>query len=754
MPAVDTTTASDRGHAFLAGGGQLGSLIAAFDWASTSIGPISGWPQSLKTAVSLILRSRVPIVMLWGEDGVMIYNDAYSGFAGGRHPRLLGSRVREGWPEVADFNDNIMKVCLAGGTLAYRDQMLTLNRTGEPEQVWLDLDYSPVLDESGEPAGVIAIVIETTAKVAAERWRASERDRQRQMFEQAPGFMAMLSGPDHVFELTNATYRQLVGHRDVIGKPLREALPEVAGQGFVELLDHVFTSGEAFIGYALKADLRRSPDAPKEDRFIDLVYQPVRAPSGEVIGIFVQGVDVTDRLVAEQALRRSETQFRTFAEAMPNHVWTATPEGMLDWFNPRVYAYSGAANGALDGQAWSTIVHPDDIGPASEKWRQALAAAVFYETEFRLRRHDGVYRWFISRAVPIRDTDGVILRWIGTNTDIDDQKQAAEALLQSERRLQLSQNAAGIAALELDIASGIVVGSEGFWDLWGLSPRDSVHISVLENIVIPEDKDVRSNQRTREEGSAVPNVEYRIRRPDNGALRWLSRHVDFVHDETGKPIKMFGVMQDVTDRREAQARQELLTHELEHRIKNILAMVAAIASQTLRNTDIVTASATFNERLRALANAHDILNKTRWTSASIREVVDNTIASFPAEQIFISGPALPINPKMALTLALAVNELATNALKYGALSVPEGKVSIEWSVQPSAEADGQPRLVWRWREQGGPPVTPPSRRGFGRFLIERVLGTDFGGSVRIDYNSDGVECELNAPAPHLPTGLY
>ncbi|MBZ9676360.1 PAS domain S-box protein [Mesorhizobium sp. ES1-1] len=754
MPAVDINTASDRGHAFLAGGGQLGNLIAAFDWASTSIGPISGWPQSLRTATSLILRSKVPIVMLWGEDGVMIYNDAYSVFAGGRHPRLLGSRVREGWPEVADFNDNIMKVCLAGGTLAYRDQMLTLNRTGEPEQVWLDLDYSPVLDESGEPAGVIAIVIETTAKVAAERWRASERDRQRQMFEQAPGFMAMLSGPDHVFELTNAAYRQLVGHRDVIGKPLREALPEVAGQGFVELLDHVFTSGEAFIGHAMKAELRQSPDAPEEDRFIDLVYQPVRAPSGEVIGIFVQGVDVTDRLAAEQALRRSETQFRTFAESMPNHVWTATPEGLLDWFNPRVYEYSGAAVGDLDGQGWSTIVHPDDLEPAGEKWRQALAEAVFYETEFRLRRSDGVYRWFISRAVPIRDTDGVILRWIGTNTDIDDQKQAAQALLQSERRLQLSQNAAGIASLELDIASGIVVGSEGFWDLWGLSPRDSVHISVLENIVIPEDKDVRSNQESREQGSAAPHVEYRIRRPDNGALRWLSRHVDFVHDETGKPIKMFGVMQDVTDRREAQARQELLTHELEHRIKNILAMVAAIASQTLRNTDIVTASAIFNERLRALANAHDILNKTRWTSASIREVVDNTIASFPAEQILISGPALPINPKMALTLALAVNELATNALKYGALSVPEGQVSIEWSLQPSAEMDGQARLVWRWREQGGPPVVPPSRRGFGRFLIERVLGTDFGGSVRIDYHPDGVECELNAPAPQLPTGPY
>jgi len=109
------------------------------------------------------------MVMLWGEDGIMLYNDAYSVFAGGRHPILLGSKVREGWPEVANFNDNVMRVGLAGGTLQYRDQELTLFRHGAPEQVWMNLDYSPVIDESGRPAGVLAIVVETTEGVLAER---------------------------------------------------------------------------------------------------------------------------------------------------------------------------------------------------------------------------------------------------------------------------------------------------------------------------------------------------------------------------------------------------------------------------------------------------------------------------------------------------------------------------------------------------------------------------------------------------------
>ena len=120
----------------------------------------------------------MPIVLLWGEDGVMIYNDAYSVFAGGRHPQLLGSKVREGWPEVADFNDNVMKVGLSGGTLAYKDQELTLYRHGRPEQVWMNLDYSPVLNEAGQPAGVIAIVVETTQRVIAER---SLKDRENDL---------------------------------------------------------------------------------------------------------------------------------------------------------------------------------------------------------------------------------------------------------------------------------------------------------------------------------------------------------------------------------------------------------------------------------------------------------------------------------------------------------------------------------------------------------------------------------------------
>ena len=184
MSADTFVQAGDRPDlSWLDRGGECGALIRAFDWPATGLGSVDTWPQSLRTVTGMLLLSPVPLVLLWGEKGIMIYNDAYSVFAGSRHPALLGSEVRKGWAEIADFNDNVMRVGLAGGTLAYKDQELTLVRHGEPEPVWMDLNYSPVLDESGAPGGVIAIVVETTERVRAEaEVRESER-RFRQELE-------------------------------------------------------------------------------------------------------------------------------------------------------------------------------------------------------------------------------------------------------------------------------------------------------------------------------------------------------------------------------------------------------------------------------------------------------------------------------------------------------------------------------------------------------------------------------------------
>jgi diguanylate cyclase (GGDEF)-like protein/PAS domain S-box-containing protein len=287
---------------FLVRGGSTGKLIRDFDWASTTLGPIEAWPQSLITAVGFVVNSAVPMVMLWGDDGYMIYNDAYSVFAGKRHPALLGSNVREGWPEVAAFNDNVMKTVLAGGTLAYQDQELTLYRNGVAEQVWMNLDYSPVLDETGQPAGVIAIVAETTQRVLADRRNAAERRRLELMFDKGPSFMALLSGAEHRFEVVNESYMQLIGGRNVLGKTVAEALPDAVAQGYLGILDGVFRSGKPYSSIGARYEVQPVPGGPGQERFVDFIYQPLTDNTGAVTGIFVEGVDVTARTRAETAL--------------------------------------------------------------------------------------------------------------------------------------------------------------------------------------------------------------------------------------------------------------------------------------------------------------------------------------------------------------------------------------------------------------------------------------------------------------------
>lgn len=285
---------------FLVGNEEMAKRIRQFDWSTTPLGPIEAWPEALKAAVRIILHTPVPIVMLWGPSGVMIYNDGYTEFAADRHPALLGSNVREGWPEVADFNDNVMNVCLGGQTLTYKDQELVLYRNGMAQHVWMNLDYSPVLDEAGQPAGVMAIVIETTGRVLADRRNSAEHERLQRLFEQSPSFMAMLKGETHVFEMVNPGYERLVGHRDVLGKTVAEALPEVASQGFVSMLDSAFLTGEAVTGTALPVLLQHGADLAPEQRYVDLVYQPIRNDQNVVTHIFVQGSDVTERVLGER----------------------------------------------------------------------------------------------------------------------------------------------------------------------------------------------------------------------------------------------------------------------------------------------------------------------------------------------------------------------------------------------------------------------------------------------------------------------
>jgi two-component sensor histidine kinase len=238
-------------------------------------------------------------------------------------------------------------------------------------------------------------------------------------------------------------------------------------------------------------------------------------------------------------------------------------------------------------------------------------------------------------------------------------------------------------------------------------------------------------------------LEYRVNRAD-GLQAWVSARGRPMYHDDGSPSGMVGVVQDISERKRHEQHLRLLINELNHRVKNTLAMVQSIAGQTLRySRDPEDARARFDERLVALAAAHDTLTKENWESAVLSEIVENTIAPHGSALRFsIEGPQIRVAPKAALTLAMALHELCTNAVKYGALSNPKGKVSIVWAV---AGKKGARELRLRWQEEDGPLVSRPGRRGFGSRLIEQSLGQDLNGEVQIDYAPQGVICTIRAP---------
>ena len=461
---------------FLVQSGEMGARIVEFDWASTPLGPLRDWPQSLKTITGFLVKSPVPLVLLWGPDGIMIYNDAYSVFAGARHPALLGSKVREGWPEVADFNDNVMKVGLAGKTLAYKDQELTLHRSGRPEQVWMNLDYSPVPDESGKPAGVMAVVIETTARVLADRAAVAELERQRLLMQQMPGFVAALSGPEHVFEYVNDAYTQLAGRSNLVGRNIREAFPDLAGQGFYELLDKVYTTGERVLSKGMAMRLHGGDEV----QYLDFLYEPVRNQIGEITGVFAAGYEVTEVHRTAEALRASEARLREINADLERKIiertqargrtWQVSPDlmgalnaqGYFETSNPAWKSMLGWTEEEVAAISIFDLLHPDDVQRTRDGFNLTQQGQPAIRFPNRYRAKDGSYRWISWVGVP---EDGMVYC---SGRDITEEKIAEEELARTQEALRQSQKMEAIGQLTGGLAhdfNNLLAGISGSLEL-------------------------------------------------------------------------------------------------------------------------------------------------------------------------------------------------------------------------------------------------------------------------------------------------
>ncbi|HEY9428533.1 MAG TPA: PAS domain-containing sensor histidine kinase [Gemmatimonadaceae bacterium] len=316
---------AESAERLFAGPGEMHERGRAFDWGSSPLGPVEEWPQALRTIVRVALDSPFPINLWCGPELVLIYNDGYRTILGAKHPAAFGQRGatvwEEVWPQIGPLFDEIragVPPVLANDVrfLTRRSPKASEDAAGEPG--WFTYSLSAIRDSAGEIVGFLNIVSERTEAVIAQFQAIAERvdtmraldvaesarARLADVFRQAPALMAVLRGPDHVFTLVNDAYYTTVGKRELIGKPVLEALPEVRGQGFVELLDHVLHTGKPYVGHEVPVKLARWPGSPPEERFITFIYHPLTDPDGTVSAILAHGMDVTEGVRARVQVER------------------------------------------------------------------------------------------------------------------------------------------------------------------------------------------------------------------------------------------------------------------------------------------------------------------------------------------------------------------------------------------------------------------------------------------------------------------
>jgi len=444
--------------AFLGGGGEMGERMRAHDWAASSLGGPETWPQSLRLTVRLVLTSNHPMFIWWGPDLIQFYNDAYIPLLGPeRHPSALGQAGQACWEEIWPVIGPQIDLVMTGqGATWHEDQLIPVTRYGARRHVWWTYGYSPIELEPGKIGGVLVISNDVTqqhlareslreselrlrwlnetlqaereAVKTANRGLAAETGFLRGLFEQAPSFMAVLRGPSHVFTLANPPYLALVGQRDLINKPIREAMPEIEGQGFFELLDQVYASGKPFVGHESRLLLQAAAGGPLKERYVDFVYQPIRGADGMVSGIFVEGTDVTERFLAHERLRIAQR-----AGGIGTFEWFPD-EKRLEVSDEYRRIYGLPPGTQLTDALVMELVHPDDRGTTGPALFGISENPLDY-SEYRITRPDtGEVRWIGRRGEVLPADERMPRRYLGVAFDISERKRVEEELRRNEER--------------------------------------------------------------------------------------------------------------------------------------------------------------------------------------------------------------------------------------------------------------------------------------------------------------------------------
>lgn len=459
---------------------------------------------------------------------------------------------------------------------------------------------------------------------------------------------------------------------------------------------------------------------------------------------FVEFVlDISTRKHAEAALRDSEERFRALVTAGTYSIYRMSP----DW---RIMYQLDSANlthTAEPIEDWaSKYILDDDCPIVFAAIEQAIRTKSLFELEHRVRLADGRVGWVISRAVPLLDGQGEITEWFGAGTDITERREATERLRESEGRFQQFAASSADALWIRDAATfAMEYASPAMHSVYGVPPETMLGgVEHWTNLVLPEDRDGALRHLEQARGGEATIHEFRICRPPEGEERWI-RNTDFpLRDGMGRVQRIGGIAEDVTDAKRATQRLEVLVNELQHRSRNLLGVVSAVADRTVKQGGPVEA---FEERLQALSRALGLLSQNGSDTVEVGALVRAELAAHTeaaSEQVEISGPEVRLRARQVQNFALALHELTTNAVKYGALKGSPGHLAVTWEAV--LDRHGHRRLALSWSESGVA-INPETitRRGCGTELIQEALA--YAMQAQVDYilGSDGVRCRIEMP---------
>ncbi|NWG25374.1 MAG: PAS domain S-box protein, partial [Pseudorhodoplanes sp.] len=641
---------------------------------------------------------------------------------------------------------------------------------------------TPLFDDTGAMTGAVNMLVDIS-----ERSRTEHAAHQLAAIVESSDDAIVSKDLSATITSWNKGAERIFGYsaQEAIGRPVTMLIPEDHQDEEPRILERI-RRGERIAHYETK---RQRKDGSLID--ISLTVSPMKNSQGVIIGASKIARDITERKRSEQALaRRAEEQAALYqftdrlyrAESAPD-IYDAALDAIVRALRcdrasvlmfdrqgvMRFVAWRGLSDTyrqAVEGHSpwdpkmgdprplWIDNVESSDLPePLKDTLRAEGIGALAFIPLVVNGRLIGKFMTYYQAPHIFRNDEAdlavTVARQLGFGLGrmrSDDAWHAAvDALSRNQERLQLALEAGHMGAWEWDFDTGRVVWSPGLEAIHGLEPgtfggtfddfaRD-IHPDDLDKVLRRVQEAVASR--------SDYHIAYRMRRPD-GAERWLEAFGRFVPGTDGESAKLAGVCMDITERRQAEEQRDLLVAELSHRVKNTLSTVISIAHQSFaRAPSVEDAKGSFESRIRALAQTHGRLAEAHWSGVSLETIALDELAPYRHEDggnVRIAGPRVMLSPRVALTLGMALHELATNAAKYGALSTRSGAVDLTWSADART---GTLRI--EWVESGGPAVIPPKRSGFGRLLLERVLASDVKGNVQLDFAEGGLRCAIDVP---------